>query len=343
MDFPPRVRSVALSDMVIFTNGVRYNPIRLYDSDLARPKAPAKPKDHHLGPITAFTKEEGAEDKPLSVRDILKTAKLDITLLDLLAWSPAACQEVKRLTTRRSSKKPKAKEQPDPAKRAKLDPTPPSAKQAAPTSFSLHVNSLGPVTEARQCTKLLSLLTKDDKVFRIPCTVRVNGTEHPLLRDMVQADQGSDLNVISLPLAETLGLDIRPLSEVGFEGLSMRTADCNASPLTRYTKFAIELQFSPTSAGTTLVIGCYAVISIRNSSVMVGDKGLGESPTKVQGPIMGISREHNLIIYPARLLKATEGAPDPNTATDPLMEGDPSSSENKDSGNDEDNDTDSTF
>lgn len=47
----------------------------------------------------------------------------------------------------------------------------------------------------------------------MPYTVRTGKSEYPLVREMVQADQGSDLNVISLPLAETLGLDIRPLDE----------------------------------------------------------------------------------------------------------------------------------
>ncbi|EGE05019.1 hypothetical protein TEQG_03861 [Trichophyton equinum CBS 127.97] len=69
------------------------------------------------------------------------------------------------------------------------------------------------VSHTKHSTKLLSLLTKDDKVFRMPYTVRTGKSEYPLVREMVQADQGSDLNVISLPLAETLGLDIRPLAE----------------------------------------------------------------------------------------------------------------------------------
>ncbi|EGE00911.1 hypothetical protein TESG_08199 [Trichophyton tonsurans CBS 112818] len=69
------------------------------------------------------------------------------------------------------------------------------------------------LANTKHSTKLLSLLTKDDKVFRMPYTVRTGKSEYPLVREMVQADQGSDLNVISLPLAETLGLDIRPLAE----------------------------------------------------------------------------------------------------------------------------------
>ncbi|KAM5473157.1 hypothetical protein MferCBS49748_000967 [Microsporum ferrugineum] len=71
-------------------------------------------------PIAALIREGGVEDKPISVRDILEHAKLDISFLDVLSWSPSICQEVKRLSTRRSAKNPKSTNS---AKRSKLDPS----------------------------------------------------------------------------------------------------------------------------------------------------------------------------------------------------------------------------
>ncbi len=51
-----------------------------------------------------------AYDKPLSIRHVLKNNKVDMTWMDYLAWSPAACKELKRLCTRMSKKRvPKAK------------------------------------------------------------------------------------------------------------------------------------------------------------------------------------------------------------------------------------------
>lgn len=41
----------------------------------------------------------------------------------------------------------------------------------------------------------------------------------------MQADQGSDLNVISMRLTQKLNLELLSLYYIGFRGLIMRTAD----------------------------------------------------------------------------------------------------------------------
>ena len=52
----------------------------------------------------------GAYDKPVSIRQMLKQNKVDISWMDWLAWSPDACKEIKRLCTRVAKKRtPKAK------------------------------------------------------------------------------------------------------------------------------------------------------------------------------------------------------------------------------------------
>lgn len=65
-----------------------------------------------------------------------------------------------------------------------------------------------------------------EKAFRVDCTVfKPDGTTATIDKEHTQADQGSDMNVISAGLARRLSLQLNPLDEVGFKGLSMRTAD----------------------------------------------------------------------------------------------------------------------
>ena len=59
-----------------------------------------------------FDEKSGEYDQPLSIRAILKSTKVDIAMMDFLAWSPAACQEIKRLATKVRKKAPKQDKQP---------------------------------------------------------------------------------------------------------------------------------------------------------------------------------------------------------------------------------------
>lgn len=47
-----------------------------------------------MGMLNDATKEY---EKLVSIREILKSTRLDISLLDLVAWSSASCKEIKRL------------------------------------------------------------------------------------------------------------------------------------------------------------------------------------------------------------------------------------------------------
>lgn len=51
--------------------------------------------------------DSGAFDKPVSIRQVLMDNKVDISFLDLMVWSPAACREMKCLCTRVTKKKDK--------------------------------------------------------------------------------------------------------------------------------------------------------------------------------------------------------------------------------------------
>lgn len=74
--------------------------------------------------------------------------------------------------------------------------------------------------------QFLSAMIELDKAFWIPClVVKPNVETVELDKKFTQADQRSDMNVVSTALACHLGLDFHALSEVGFKRLSMRTAD----------------------------------------------------------------------------------------------------------------------
>ncbi len=89
-----------------------------------------------------------------------------------------------------------------------------------------NISSMVASTEAEKHTRFLSTIIGKDKAFRIPCTIKkADGADIRLEKSYVQADQGSDMNVISTGLVHQIGLDMHSLSEIGFRGLTMRTAD----------------------------------------------------------------------------------------------------------------------
>lgn len=72
----------------------------------------------------------GVFDKPVSVREVLKRNRVDISLMDQMAWSPSACKELKRLCTRVSRKRQaKAK-------------APAASNDAPPDPSSVHPNHI---------------------------------------------------------------------------------------------------------------------------------------------------------------------------------------------------------
>lgn len=71
-------------------------------------------KQAEVFPLVGMLNETtGVHKKPVSIRELLKGTKVDVSLLDLVAWSPSSCKEVKCLCTR-GTKKKKSKVQPMP-------------------------------------------------------------------------------------------------------------------------------------------------------------------------------------------------------------------------------------
>ena len=179
-------------------------------------------------------------------------------------------------------------------------------------------------------TRFLSAMIGLDKAFRIPCSViKPNGETLELDQRYTQANQGSDMNVISTGLAQHLGLDLHDLSEVGFKGLSMRTADSQETVLHQWVWLRIVVEqiirdircfvtpeiHHTTAAGKTehlsLILGLpwlYSVdafISIRKSKIMIGDTSVGETVRQVVGPELVFCKDHNLLMYPKSIMAAS--------------------------------------
>lgn len=344
----------------------------------------------------------GAFDKPVSVRKVLKRNRVDISLMNWMAWSPSACKELKRLCNRVSRKRQAKAKAPTvnnkalpvppfvyPNHTSPMFPTPsgpfrpqfpgfgatshtptwapPSAEQSnvfQPLSYyqqgheaasKKHKNektTIPPEVTAAAVsefsapdkhTRIVSSLPKTEKAFRIPCSIRLSDKIIGLERHQTQANQGSDLNVISMGLAQKLNLELLSLDHVGFRGLTMRTADHKDTPLELWVWLEVGVQqlwrkircfvspsvinplYSIATKPLSLLLGIpwlYSVnaqISIRSSTIEIGDPSLGEEVRNVVRPELVFCQDHNLLMYPQKYMPQTiPHSPEPADDSDSL-------------------------
>ena len=178
--------------------------------------------------------------------------------------------------------------------------------------------------EADSQTQFLKTLRGVEKAFRIECTITSGtGTSMNLGKAITQADQGSEMNVISDSIRAQIGAPKKALSDIGFHGLTMRTADHRDTRLDYWTEFTI------TTSGISRLIRCFiaprvtiagssrsghfnlllglpwlfsinAHISIRESKITIGDPAMEETMRDIIGPEMVFCTEHTLIMYPLK-------------------------------------------
>lgn len=365
-------------------------------------------------------------ENPVSVRQILQNNRLDLSWMDFVAWSPAACKELKRLCTRVPKKRiPKLTEetsqapgthaqnqtnqaplfQPIPVQQVPQIPVTPlqsvpfqpmmsgtmqdpqtgmthgpavqfqpmPAQASRPASQFSTQQTLGnpdqalalasssvstaSTVEAEKHTRFLSSLVGVDKAFRVPSMIKKpNGAEVKLEKSQTQADQGSDMNVLSTGLVRMLGLPKYLLSDIGFKGLSMRTADHRDTVLQHWVWLHIGVEgiwrnircfvapevVAVTESGRaeylSLILGIpwlYSVdasISIRQSTIFIGDRTIGEEVRGVVGPEMVFCKDHNLLMYPKAAMATPKGLPEslPKATVIELDSSDSSSSDSED-------------
>jgi len=374
--------------------------------------------------VGMFNDDQGKYESPISIRTLMKQHRVDISLMDFVAWSPQACRELKRMCTRVAKKREKkqtvAGQQPqasippqqtfNPIPQAAqfpsfpqfpiLPPIQPQTQQGPQrlpaftegwpqnqvqqplnpqaTYNSTQQNVANPPqgassidsssvnvyrTEAERAhaerhTRALNQKTGKDKQYRLESQIRTEDNRVlDLPRDMTQADQGSDICVVSPGLVNYLKLTLHPLADIGFAGLSMRTADNRETVLHFWVTVVIgvagvwrtihcfvgpEISFhSDQGQKMTLILGLpwlwlvNAHISIRDSKLFLGDPGVGESVREVIGPEMFFSSEHNMLLYPKGLKSQPLKQPTVEEVDDSSEEDDDSSSSDGDGASDD--------
>ena len=229
-------------------------------------------------------------------------------------------------------------------------------------SFSIpsyNISALG--VEAERHTIFLSSLIGVDKAFRLSSTVRKpDGSEIKIDKKQTQADQGSDMNVLSSGMVRFLGLPTFLLADIGFKGLSMRTADHRDTILKYWVWLNIGVEgvwrnircfvapevVSVTESGRSeylsLILGIPwlfsvdASISIRMSTIFIGDRSIGEQVRGVVGPELVFCKDHNLLMYPKSAMVASDTVPKATQKATVEEVDDSTDSEDSDSDSEED-------
>lgn len=359
------------------------------------PQPPKKKGQRRVGkrvgpmPLVGQMDDFGSFNGPISIRQVLTDNKVNMSFMDLMVWSPAACRELKRLCTRVTKKKNKKGKEPEqqPGQQTQApqqvpqqaqmptfafnplnplaghqqnmpqfafnqplqgvpyptffqapgqqpapvppqvpphpQPTGPNTQQSQGTVATVNVKSVG-TGDGDAHTRFLSTMVGMEKAFRIPCTIRVAEKEIVLDKSHTQADQGSDMNVISIAMVRRLGLQMHDLSAIGFYGLTMQTADHNETVLQHWVQIDVGVEGlwrqirafvgpdgTPGRERLSLLLGLpwlYSVnawIHIRGSQILIGDASVGETVRAVTGPELVFHPEHNLLLYPKQALLST--------------------------------------
>ena len=201
-------------------------------------------------------------------------------------------------------------------------------------------------------TRFLQILVGMKKAFRISAVIRSQGQELALKRRHTQADQGSELNVISSAMVRQLDLKVKALSEIGFHDMSMTTADHKEHMLLHWVWLDVEVQgiwrkircfigsnittVSEHSEHLSLLLGIpwlfavNAVIFIRQSKILLDDLEVGETVREIAGSELVFHKDHNLLMYSKTAFPITPG----KGFVEEMKDVDFSESESSDSGDD---------
>lgn len=269
---------------------------------------------------------------PIDYRDLAARIQVPVNLLDLFQMSPDFAKQSRKLPTRINMKKKSKIAASELPKSTSSRPTPPALVQPEFTyRYDLKMpaeSRLGPTTSATAAmasshellestasisSSLLATTTQplmpqirsEDKAFRVPAVLSAmynnvwKRVSLPL--GTCQADQGSELNIVSLGLVRAVGYRPIALTTRGFSGLTMNTADGSASELTHFVRFKIEV------LGISRTIDCFirpcdrtadskdihlllglpwlhdvdVKMGIQDAQIEIGDKERGEKPVTI--------------------------------------------------------------
>ncbi|POS84042.1 hypothetical protein EPUL_002841 [Erysiphe pulchra] len=151
---------------------------------------------------------------PIDYKDMLAQIRVNLSILDLMQISPDAAKAFKHYSTRRNQKRGKKQSQ---SNKVNANPLISSDQMVAPRGI-------------QQCERPFRLL---DATIVCPKLK----TKTILNMGATQADQGSDINLISDLLVSTLSLEKREIPGVG--GFMMQTADGNLTTLRTFAVFKL--------------------------------------------------------------------------------------------------------
>jgi hypothetical protein len=245
--------------------------------------------------------------EPINYKDITQGFKITISLMDLLQISPDYAKNLRKLSTRANEKK---------------------KRRQVPAAFVTAHAVESTLPAAGVIYPKLVTPRSEDRAFRLPVMslVTIKGSLVQVdLKDVTcAADQGSDINIVTRSLAESLKLDIFLVSEA--KPLHMGTADGKASRLEHFTIIKVGVLgiwrevwafIRPSGSsdrhlllGTPWLHDVRAVIDVRGSNICIGDFALGEKHTRIEGPKFQLLQTHKLMLVPtdARYKKLVEEA-----------------------------------
>ncbi|POS83490.1 hypothetical protein EPUL_004983, partial [Erysiphe pulchra] len=170
---------------------------------------------------------------------------------------------------------------------------------------------------------------EEQKAFRLPIVVKTMKDGKPVRVSMpsgaAQADQGSDMIIVTVGFLKKLGLPVRILAESGLNGLTMNVADGSSARLTHYAELKIGVHgiwrrveafvrlFSEDNKedihlllGLPWLFTVDAKIKIKDSLIEIGDVERGEEIKEIKGPKFVGSEGHKLILCQVARLETKE-------------------------------------
>ncbi|KAI6249648.1 hypothetical protein HI914_02133 [Erysiphe necator] len=258
---------------------------------------------------------------PLNCRALAEKTNVPLNLLEFFQASPDAAKEFRKISQRFNIRKG-----PRPGNKAKTKAKIP-ADSASVKVDRKNTDSRETLTQSDfniDPKTIFSRVNPEHKAFHFVAVLRgrYNEKSHwkkvTLSPGISQADQGSELNIISQGLVNAIAFPRLTLSrEKDDSGLFVSTTDGGATELKEFTYFNVGVSgiwrrvyafirpYDKKGPGELhLLLGLpwlyevNAVISVRTSSIIIGDKKLDGCISTLNSPEFIPSSPHNLVLQP---------------------------------------------
>ncbi|KAI1000227.1 hypothetical protein K3495_g7971 [Podosphaera aphanis] len=243
---------------------------------------------------------------PIDYKKIAEEIKVELSLMDLFQMSPDLSKAFRSLSTRVNERKDKIN------------------NHKVKSTFSVEAQRLERHNQAmrkQSRAEKRPLVTMVQKAFRVPASIKTSrngeGVNVKLPMNAAQADQGSDMIIVTVGLLKALNIQMKSLKGRGFDGMTMNVADGTSAQLTHYAEFEIgvlgiwrkveafvrpfhnnNVQDIHLLLGLPWLHAVDAKIQIRDSIIEIGDTNCGDPIMKIKGPKFVQSEQHRLVLCP---------------------------------------------